>query len=278
VWIGSVLDGIDGLAAGDPVTAEQMRALFGCGLHPLAQLRQQQLAGPALSPRDYQDAARLGAPFEIIDGVVSPFRLELARRFAAINTAAGFPAGTPLPATERARVRTEVARELFLAPTAAAASSHYPTRNLTIDITIRAGTLSPSGHKLDVNWGDTIASQIDSDQDDTIHVHTADRGYTVKVHAGQLAAGNSPLRRSAASTSSPTNSTRSSSFSTCANCRRSLPDRWATSLPPVQRRLARYCQVPTAARAAAACSRRPRHAAQYSSHGWSGASVGGRAG
>ena len=36
VWIGSGLDGIDGLTAGDPVTAEQMRALFGCGLHPLA--------------------------------------------------------------------------------------------------------------------------------------------------------------------------------------------------------------------------------------------------
>jgi TrwC relaxase len=32
VWIGSGLDGIDGLTAGDPVTAEQMRALFGCGL------------------------------------------------------------------------------------------------------------------------------------------------------------------------------------------------------------------------------------------------------
>ena len=38
MWIGSGLDGIDGLAAGDPVTAEQMRALFGCGLHPLASL------------------------------------------------------------------------------------------------------------------------------------------------------------------------------------------------------------------------------------------------
>jgi hypothetical protein len=37
VWIGSGLDGIDGLGAGDPVTAEQMRALFGCGLHPLAE-------------------------------------------------------------------------------------------------------------------------------------------------------------------------------------------------------------------------------------------------
>ncbi len=51
VWIGSGMDGIDGLTAGDPVTAEQMRALFGCGLHPLAELRQQQLEGPDLSPR-----------------------------------------------------------------------------------------------------------------------------------------------------------------------------------------------------------------------------------
>ena len=49
VWIGSGLDGIDGLTAGDPVTAEQMRALFGCGLHPLAELRQQQLEGPDLT-------------------------------------------------------------------------------------------------------------------------------------------------------------------------------------------------------------------------------------
>jgi hypothetical protein len=42
-WTGSGLEGIDGLTADDPVTAEQMRALFGCGLHPLAELRQQQL-------------------------------------------------------------------------------------------------------------------------------------------------------------------------------------------------------------------------------------------
>jgi TrwC relaxase len=115
VWIGSGLDGIDGLGAGDPVTAEQMRALFGCGLHPLAELRQQQLEGPGVTERDHQDAARLGAPFKIVDGDVSPFRLEVARRFAAIQTAAGLPAGTPMPAADRARVRTEVAREFFLA-------------------------------------------------------------------------------------------------------------------------------------------------------------------
>src|SRR5215213_10167672 len=115
VWIGTGMVGIDGLTAGDPVTAEQMRALFGCGLHPLAELRQQQLEGPDLTQRDYQDAAKLGAPFKMVDSDVSPFRLEVARRFTAIRTAAGIPAGAPLPAADRARVRTEVAREFFLA-------------------------------------------------------------------------------------------------------------------------------------------------------------------
>ena len=58
---------------------------------------------------------RLGVPFKIVYGVVSPFRLEVAKRIVAINTAAGLPAGAPLPAADRARVRTEVAREFFLA-------------------------------------------------------------------------------------------------------------------------------------------------------------------
>ena len=114
VWIGSGLDGIDGLSAGDTVTAEQMQALFGCGLHPLAELRQQQLEGPDLSARDFQEVTSLGVRFRVVDGDVSPFRLEVARRIAAINSAAGLPADAPLPAADRARVRTEVAREFFL--------------------------------------------------------------------------------------------------------------------------------------------------------------------
>jgi conjugative relaxase-like TrwC/TraI family protein len=114
VWIGSGLDGIDGLTVGDPVTAEQMRALFGCGLHPLAELRQQQLEGPDLTTEDFQNVARLGAPFKIVDNDLRPFRVEVARRFGAINTAAGLTADAPLPAADRARVRTAVAREFFL--------------------------------------------------------------------------------------------------------------------------------------------------------------------
>ena len=60
VWIGSGMDGIDGLAAGDPVTAEQMRALFGCGLHPLAELRQQQLEGHDLTTAGLSECVAAG--------------------------------------------------------------------------------------------------------------------------------------------------------------------------------------------------------------------------
>ena len=43
MWVGAGLTGIDGLDVGDAVTAEQMRALFGAGMHPLATQRLEQL-------------------------------------------------------------------------------------------------------------------------------------------------------------------------------------------------------------------------------------------
>jgi hypothetical protein len=92
-----------------------MGALFGCGLHPLAELRQQQLEGPDLTPRDFQNVARQGAPFKIVDNDLRPFRVEVAKRIAALNTAIGWPADASVAAADRARVRTQVAREFFLA-------------------------------------------------------------------------------------------------------------------------------------------------------------------
>jgi conjugative relaxase-like TrwC/TraI family protein len=115
VWIGSGLAGMDGLRTGDPVTAEQMQALFGVGLHPLAVQRQQQLEGPDLTSRDYQLVTRLGAPFKIYHNDTPPFRVEVAKRLADLNAAAGLPGDWPVPRDERARVRTEVASEFFAA-------------------------------------------------------------------------------------------------------------------------------------------------------------------
>ena len=59
--------------------------------------------------------ARLGAPFKIVDNDLRPFRVEVAKRIGALNTAIGWPADASIAAADRARVRTQVAREFFLA-------------------------------------------------------------------------------------------------------------------------------------------------------------------
>src|SRR5688500_16716469 len=102
VWIGSGMAGIDELNAGDVVTAEQMQALFGAGLHPLAAQRQQQLQGPDLTVLDYQAVTRLGAPFKIYQPDILPFRVEVAKRLAALNQADGVPEDWAVPAADRA--------------------------------------------------------------------------------------------------------------------------------------------------------------------------------
>ncbi|MEZ5094633.1 MAG: hypothetical protein R2740_18245 [Nocardioides sp.] len=90
---------------------------------------------------DYKAAARLGTPYKVYDNDISPFRIEVAKRIAALNEAAGLPGDWPVPAAERAGVRTEVAAEFFrdehgreptdareLAATIAKHSAPRPTR------------------------------------------------------------------------------------------------------------------------------------------------------
>jgi conjugative relaxase-like TrwC/TraI family protein len=115
VWIGSGLVGVDGLSAGDAVTAEQMRALFGAGMHPLAIQRLEQLDAADLTEASVRAATRLGAPFKVYTGDVGPFRVEVAKRIAARQGAAGQVGDDPLSAALRAQVRTEVAQEFFRA-------------------------------------------------------------------------------------------------------------------------------------------------------------------
>jgi TrwC relaxase len=54
-------------------------------------------------------------PFKIVNNDLIPFRLEVAKRIAALNAAIGWPADASIAAADRARVRTQVAREFFLA-------------------------------------------------------------------------------------------------------------------------------------------------------------------
>jgi TrwC relaxase len=112
-WIGSGLAGIDGLNAGDAVAVEQMRALFGAGMHPLATQRLEQLGDADLTDANIEAATRLGLPFKVSAAQPGRFRVEVAKRIAAFNEQAGLPADWPVSPADRARIRTEVARELF---------------------------------------------------------------------------------------------------------------------------------------------------------------------
>ena len=113
-WVGSGMTGIDGLNAGDIVTAEQMQALFGTGMHPLAMERSRVLFEQGASATEILKQTRLGTPFKVYDSDVSPFRIEVARRLEALNQARGLARDALTSSEDRARVRSEVALEMFI--------------------------------------------------------------------------------------------------------------------------------------------------------------------
>uniref|UniRef100_UPI00137B5E02 MobF family relaxase n=1 Tax=Ornithinimicrobium cerasi TaxID=2248773 RepID=UPI00137B5E02 len=98
-WVGTGMTGVAGLATGDEVTAEHMTRLFGTGEHPLGD----------------ESGHHLGRPFRVYGGRhdVTPFRIEVARRFEGHNKALGLPVDHPIPVEERASIRTQVALEMF---------------------------------------------------------------------------------------------------------------------------------------------------------------------
>ncbi|MFW5471315.1 MobF family relaxase [Knoellia sp. CPCC 206435] len=112
-WVGSGVAGIDGLSIGDEVTAEQMRLLFGCGLHPLAGQREEQLAGPGLTERDYRAARRLGVPYKVYTSGASAFQVQVAQRTEDHAASLGHPRDYLFAPKDRARIRSEVAAEFF---------------------------------------------------------------------------------------------------------------------------------------------------------------------
>ena len=112
-WVGSGMAGIDGLDAGDVVTAEQMQALFGAGLHPLAQERSRTLAEQNAPSDAILKATRLGTPFHVYDSDIGPYRIEVARRIDALNTERGLPRDAAVSIEDRARTRSQVAQEMF---------------------------------------------------------------------------------------------------------------------------------------------------------------------
>ena len=100
MWWGGGLRGV-GIDAGEPVIEEQMRKLFGHGLHPNA------------GPSPDAGSGALGRRFLVFVGAP-----EMAQRvaigFGEFNQANGLSWRTPVPLQVRARIRGEVATEAYV--------------------------------------------------------------------------------------------------------------------------------------------------------------------
>jgi DNA primase catalytic core len=114
VWMGRGLNALPDFVHDGNVTEAQMVALFGEGRHPDAVRIEHQMLAAGHSDRAILSATRLGSPFRIYDAVPA-YRAAVATRFGDFNAGLGLPRDWPIPADERARIRTEVAREMFAA-------------------------------------------------------------------------------------------------------------------------------------------------------------------
>jgi len=110
VWLGAGAD-VLGLT-GRYVTEQQMKNLFGQGIHPDAERIVQEKYALGWSVPAARRATLLGARFPVFEGD-SEWRGRLTERYAAWNTVRGLPGDWPVPAAERARIRTDTAREMF---------------------------------------------------------------------------------------------------------------------------------------------------------------------
>ncbi len=113
VWVGSGMAGLEGLCAGDEVTAEQMTNLFSLGIHPLAGQLEAAAAEAGLSVREQVQVKYIGQPFPLAGDEVSQFRRRVAVRVGERNAELGLPTGSAGSLEDRARIRTQVALEVF---------------------------------------------------------------------------------------------------------------------------------------------------------------------
>ena len=126
IWTGAGLAGlsslldpalaaaVSGASLNRPVSEAQMRALFGEGIHPDAEQVRAALRAAGHGEPAVLAATRLGQPFHVYSAV-NEFRRRAVAGFEAWNAERGLPRDWPVPADERARIRTVVARDMFTA-------------------------------------------------------------------------------------------------------------------------------------------------------------------
>ena len=95
------------------VTEAQMVALFGEGRHPNADQIERALRAAGASEKEIDRASRLGSPYRIYEQA-NMFHRRCGGRVPRLqHRPRTATADTPVPAEERARIRTELARPMF---------------------------------------------------------------------------------------------------------------------------------------------------------------------
>ena len=105
--------GLESLGTGGAVTEQQMLNLFGQGIHPDAERISAGAVRRRAPPCRRRSPRRGWAGRSPCTRARKEWRTRLGERFGAWNQVHGHPHDYPVPADERTRIRTEVAREMF---------------------------------------------------------------------------------------------------------------------------------------------------------------------
>ncbi len=97
---------------GSVVTEEQMKSLFGLGVHPNADKIYDHLS-PRLRVQPAAAATQLGRKYPATEEPSSEFTRRVGKAFRAHNIEAGLPGAATIDDDVRAGIRTQVAREMF---------------------------------------------------------------------------------------------------------------------------------------------------------------------
>ncbi len=109
VWMGG---GLETLGVSGAVTEQQMKNLFGQGIHPDAEVLAAESIAAGHRAQVAQAAARLGAKFPVFE-IDPTWHDELAAGYRAYNAEHGLQPGDVVPPDAREQIRTDVGNRLF---------------------------------------------------------------------------------------------------------------------------------------------------------------------
>ncbi|RIJ77954.1 toprim domain-containing protein [Nakamurella silvestris] len=105
--------GLESLGVAGQVTEQQMKNLFGLGLHPEAERLQQEAIEAGKTARQAVSASRLGQKFRVYEQE-NDWRERLYEAYAQWNIAGGLEPNDPIPDEAKAKIRTDLGERMFI--------------------------------------------------------------------------------------------------------------------------------------------------------------------